>query len=86
MKKAINIMNRFLLLFFFTGLQAITWAQDNGQSTPQTTTNSTTTTTTTSKEFYTQPWAWVVGGVLLILIIALIARGSNTSRTTVIKD
>ncbi|MFC6266853.1 hypothetical protein [Frigoriflavimonas asaccharolytica] len=37
----------------------------------------TTTTTTKTEEFYTNPIYWVIGGLVLIIIIALFARGNG---------
>ena len=57
-----------LLPLFFTGIAV---AQDSAVS-------STTTTTSTSSSFTVQPWMWVVGGIIvLIIIIALVSRGSK---------
>jgi hypothetical protein len=74
-----------LFLFSFTFL--ISQAQD----TTKTTVTHETSTTTKSTDWYMQPWAWVVGGVLLIIILVALFRGNSTtdkevSRTTVIKD
>ena len=87
-KLTLPTLQRFILLCFFSCLQLLSFAQDN---TGSATTKSTTETTTTKTEFYTQPWVWVVGGIVLILIIAALVRGNNSStkevsRTTVIKD
>ena len=32
-------------------------------------------------QWYMQPWAWVVGGVLLLLILIALFRGGGTDRT-----
>ncbi|HUM66598.1 MAG TPA: hypothetical protein PLV32_12155 [Chitinophagaceae bacterium] len=48
------------------------------------------TTTKTTATWYTQPWIWVVGAVLLLLVIIAMMRGSNsraiTKTTTVVKE
>lgn len=64
------------LLVLLTIVNMASWAQDS-------TMTATTTTTTTKEEhtWYMQPWAWVVGGAVLILIIVALTRGSN-SRTS----
>ena len=84
-----------LLMFLFALLQIPVWGQDQPQNNTNTgsntnvTTESTTTTTTT---WYTEPWVWVVGGAVLLLIIVALVRSGNSStdrevhRTTVIKD
>ncbi len=72
-----------VIILNFVALAAA--AQD---STIQTTTNANTSSTETT--FHVQPWMWIVGAaMLLIIIIALLrGKGSDTtvSRTTVIKD
>ena len=83
----------FLMLTF---IQVIVWAQDNsgtggsgGSSNSSSSTSVTKTTTTT--DWYTQPWVWVVGGVILIILLVLLTRGnsgaaaSRTDRVTVTK-
>ncbi len=80
---------RSLLLFVFSCMTLILAAQDStGGSTTTTITKETTTSTTT--EWYTEPWVWAVGGgVLLIVLIALLrgrGRDREVTRTTVIKD
>ena len=49
------------------------------------------TTTTTGTNWYMQPWAWVVGGIVVLIILVALFRGNSNntkevSRTTVIKD
>ncbi len=60
------------LLFLLTVTQAIAWAQDSTHNA-----TSTTTTTTTTTTWYTQPWVWIVGGAVFILLIIALARGSG---------
>lgn len=77
---------KFLLFFLFSFMQLISWAQD---STSTSNTTIVTKETTTTTEWYTEPWVWIVGGaVLLIILVALLRGNSNkeVSRTTVIKD
>jgi len=84
-------MGNFYKVFFGLVLsltQFGVWAQD---STGGSVTKTTSSTTTTTSEWYTQPWVWVVGGaVLLVILVALLRGNSNStkevSRTTVIKD
>ena len=81
-----------LLLFIFALLQIPLWAQDNPNPNPNNNTSTTTTeTTTTTTTWYTEPWVWIVGGaVLLLIIVALVRSGGSTDRevhrTTVIKE
>jgi hypothetical protein len=76
---------RAILAFLFSIIQIVLVAQDSNTTTTKTTTTKTTTT------WYTEPWVWVVGGAVLIIVLVALLRGnssSNTevSRTTVIRD
>ena len=65
----------FLLLVFFQGLGI---AQDSsGSSSSSSKTTSTTSTTTTDQMWYAQPWVWIVGGAILLLIIVALVRGNS---------
>ena len=87
-------MKLYMQNFSFKGLylvlaallyNAVSFAQDS------TTTATTTTTaqTTTENTWYAQPWAWVVGGIILVLVIVALSRGGgskgSTDRVTVTK-
>ena len=80
------VVSRLKSLFAFlvlSCLQFTLFGQDSTRSSSQTTTTTTTTT------WYTQPWVWVVGGVVLLIIVIALTRGSGshtTERTTVVKD
>jgi hypothetical protein len=37
--------------------------------------------TVTTSSWYMQPWAWVVGGAVFILLLVSILRGGNKSTT-----
>lgn len=69
--------------------QAMVWAQD---STSKAVSTSTSTTTTTEQTWYTQPWVWIVGGAVLLLLIVALVRGNSsdssgrTDRVTVTKS
>jgi hypothetical protein len=87
----------FLISFLLFSMPLLSWSQnDNSGNSGNTgstsvTTETTSSSTTTTTEWYTQPWVWVVGGaVLLIILVALLRGGSSrdteVSRTTVIKD
>lgn len=66
-----------LILLSFT--TAISWAQDS----TMTATTSTNTTTTEQSTWYAQPWVWVVGGaIFILLIVALTRRNSGGSEHT----
>ena len=67
----------FLMLTF---MQALAFAQDStggGNSSS----SSTTSTTTTTETWYTQPWVWIVGGAVLLLLIVALMRGNSNSDT-----
>ena len=78
-----------LLTFVFSLMQLFLSAQDStGKSTTVTTE-----TTTTTTSWYTEPWVWIVGGAVFILILVALIRGNSSkdrevtrSSTTVIKD
>ena len=94
--KSISLSKAFtyLLVILFSVLQLPLLAQDNPTSggdggTSKTITTETTTTTT---DWYTQPWVWIVGAAVLIIVLVALLRGNSSSdtrevsRTTVIKD
>lgn len=87
--KKISLSNgyRFLLTFLLSFMQMTLWAQDSAGTSRST---SITTETTTTTDWYMQPWVWVVGGAVLLIILVALLRGSGTdkevTRTTVIKD
>ena len=88
MKKiSFSLGYKLFLAFVFSCLQVVLWAQDNPT---QNTTSTKTTTTTTETVWYTQPWVWIVGGAVFLIILVALLRGNSTSntesRTTVIKD
>ena len=86
MKKIRNQIYRFAMVLLLSCLNFVLLAQDS------TSTKTTTRTTTSSTEttWYTQPWVWVVGGAVFLIILVALLKGSSTSntesRTTVIKD
>ena len=76
----------FFLLLLASFYQAIVLAQDSTSSSTKITTSTSTETST----WYTEPWVWVVGGAVFILLIVALVRGSssntsNTDRVTVTK-
>ena len=81
---------RSFLVFLLTILNAIVWAQDSSGVSSKSVTKESTTTTTT--DWYSQPWVWIVGGAVFIIILVALIRGSSSnkevsrSNTTVIKD
>lgn len=61
----------FVLTFFFSVMGL---AQD---ATKDLDVDVTTTSTSTTEEWFTNPLYWVIGAVLLILLIAVVARGNR---------
>ena len=74
-----GVLKNSLLVFLLSIPSFITWAQDSTVSATTTTASSATETQT----WYTEPWVWVVGGAILILLIIALTRGnsSTTDRT-----
>jgi len=83
-------IRQLLMVFLLSFMQLALWAQDSTGSSSSVTVHKETTTTTTN--WYTQPWVWIVGGAVFILILIALLRGNSSSsdrevsRTTVIKD
>ena len=85
MKKNFTAAYKYLLLFVLTFTQVLVWAQDSSVSSH----SNTTVTTKTTSEFVMQPWMWVVGGAVVLIIIMALLRGNSNkevSRTTVVRD
>ena len=84
MKKLIfHAVQKFVLLFVLCVIQLLAWSQDSVSH------STTTVTTKTNNSFQVEPWMWIVGGaVLLVILVALLRGNSNkdVSRTTVIKN
>jgi hypothetical protein len=74
--KPVSFKYAFLLLLL-TFTKALTRAQDS----TMTATSTTTTSSTEQHTWYAEPWVWVVGGVVLILIIIALTRGNSSGRT-----
>ncbi len=67
-------------VLMLTFMQALAFAQDStgGGSSSS---SSTTSTTTTTETWYTQPWVWIVGGAVLLLLIVALMRGNSNLDT-----
>ena len=74
----------FFIFLLSCLIGAVVLAQDN-PGTQSNNSSSTTTTETTTTTWYAQPWVWVVGGALVVLILVLALRGRGESSTTVVK-
>ena len=66
----------FATLLMLSLLQTIIWAQDSTVSTSKTTT------TTEQTTWYTQPWVWVVGGAVFLLLLVALLRSNSSSGTS----
>jgi len=89
MKKIFSLRS-YLFLFSLIMLcfsRVLVFAQDSAASASSSTS---TTTTTTEHATTVQPWVWVVGGIVLLLIIIALVRGkgspeSHTDKVTYTK-
>lgn len=68
-------LGALILTFMFS---VLTFAQETATPTVDVTTTSTK--TTSVEEWYTNPIYWVIGALILIVIIAIVARGNNARR------
>jgi hypothetical protein len=73
LKNSLEKFTIFMLTFFFS---ALAFAQE-ATKTPDLDVNVTTTKTTTTEEWFTNPLYWVIGGLFVIILIAIIARGGG---------
>ena len=80
MKKTTGTLIFRSLLVFLLFIQAAVSAQDSTISSHSQTVTKTTTTTNT---WYMQPWVWVVGAAVFIIILVALFRGNSNSRTDV---
>ncbi len=81
MNRLILNFRQLFLLVSLTLFSALAWAQEEAASTSSSV--STTTTTSTERTWYTEPWVWIVGGaVFLLLLIALMRGGGDRSGRT----
>lgn len=94
-KLSFPLVYRSFLVFLFTFITNIVlFAQETpaggSSSSSSSSSDGATTTTTTTTTWYMQPWAWVLGGAILLLLIIALARGGSrdreVSKTTVIKS
>ncbi len=75
MKKLIRLAN--YKTFFSTVLLSFTQLFVNAQD------KVITTTTRTETYWYTEPWVWVTGGIVVVILLAVILSGRN--KTTIIE-
>ena len=82
MKQLCKFINfkAFLVTLFLIVMQVLTFGQDGGSN------SVTTTTHTESQTWYAQPWVWIVGGaVFILLLVALVRGGGKSDRVSVTK-
>ena len=76
-----NSVRNFITILMLSLIQTALWAQENGGSGTTSSGGSTTSTktsvTTTSDTWYAQPWVWVVGAAVFIIILVAIIRGNS---------
>lgn len=79
MKHSINtgFLKNVFLLFLLNLTAAVTWAQETTSTAVSTTATNTSETTV----WYTEPWVWVVGGAVLVLLIVALTRGNSSTAT-----
>jgi hypothetical protein len=82
MKQLLKLANikAVLVILFLSLMQTLSLAQDGGGKTV-----TKTTTHTETQTWYLQPWAWVVGGAVFIIIIIALVRGGRSDRVTITK-
>ena len=70
--RLMNIANKWLLVIMMVFANLTAFAQTEAGA------NITTKTTTNTQEWYTSPWAWIIGAAVFILLFAAILRGNRT--------
>jgi hypothetical protein len=84
----INVRYKLPILFFSFLISIYTYAQDSSNTTvshssaSQSSSSSTTIPENTAM-WYSSPWVWVVGALLLIVILLTIFRGGSGSKSEV---
>jgi len=90
-----NLKNRLMLLIVLLMNTTLALAQDGADGGGASVTVSKTTTSSTSssmpQDWYTQPWVWIVGALVFILLLVALVRGGSSRttdvhRTTIRKD
>ena len=73
LKNGLEKFGILMLTFFFSTLAL---AQE-ATKTPDLNVDVTTTKTTTTEQWYSNPIYWIIGGLFVIVLIAIIARGNG---------
>ncbi|RYZ24703.1 MAG: hypothetical protein EOO10_20125 [Chitinophagaceae bacterium] len=92
MKQRILTLQALFFLLVFNLFSLLVFAQENSETTGESTTTSKTTTTKTTDidisadngtgEWYTQPWIWIVGAAVFILLLIALLRGGGRDTVT----
>jgi len=89
MKKLKNFVGFQLPMLAFLMLSGVAAFAQDASSNNQSTTTHTSTTSTTAPDmaaaWYTAPWVWIVGGIVLLLILIAIFSGNKNSKSEVIR-
>ena len=78
MEKIKNYYRSFIAMAVLLFVQGAAWAQDTAVATTSTTT------TSTSTGFTVQPWMWIVGGIIVLVIIIALVSGRSKDREVVV--
>jgi hypothetical protein len=71
-----HLTKAILALFSVCVFTVMAIAQDSAVS------STNTTITTEQHTWYTQPWVWIVGGIVLLLLIIALVRGGGSSASS----
>ena len=88
MKRKYQALQGIFFLFVVNLFSMASMAQENTGATEETTTSKTTKTTDINitadggGEWYTQPWVWVVGAAVFILLLVALMRGGRRDSVT----
>lgn len=83
--KPVTIFSRYVIsLLCLVTLSAKLFAQDS--SSPKTTNTTDIDVTMNSNDWYTQPWVWVVGVAVFILLLVALLSGSKRRDTVIIDE
>lgn len=89
MKKTVEIWKYKMVFIFFLLMNTfVAMAQDGGTGSgdaggASVTVSKTTSSSTTTQDWYTQPWVWIVGAIVFILLLIALIGGNSRSRTEV---
>jgi hypothetical protein len=70
--KIFTAVKSLAVLLVLCFLQTAVWAQDNGGN------GVSVSITKTNSNWYAQPWVWVVGGAVFLLLLVALLRNNNS--------